>query len=200
MKNYYSTTEVARLLDMNRYTVSLWIDRGTLKALVTPGGHKKVPREEVLRFIRSRGGRPPSDLQPETRVHVVVMHHNADFCHMLRNGISQAAPGATVSLFQDAIGALIAAGAHNPGAIVWELKQNDPGGLEIIRRIRGHERTRRARIIIVADDNQTLRDAALAQGADCVVSSNTPYETLLNHIKNLLSTAPERPAAAAAKV
>ena len=64
-QKYFSTSEIADMLEVNRYTVSLWIDHGDMKALVTPGGHKKVSREEVIRFIKTRGGSLPPYLELE---------------------------------------------------------------------------------------------------------------------------------------
>jgi excisionase family DNA binding protein len=47
-------SEVAALLHVTPHTVSEWARRGDLTACRTPGGHLRIPNDEVLRLYRSR--------------------------------------------------------------------------------------------------------------------------------------------------
>ena len=40
-KDYYTTSEVAKLLSVAVGSVINWVDDGKLEAIVTPGGHRK---------------------------------------------------------------------------------------------------------------------------------------------------------------
>lgn len=46
---------VARLLGVHPGTVTRWVEEGRLKAIRTPGGHRRIARSELDRFLE--GGR-----------------------------------------------------------------------------------------------------------------------------------------------
>jgi len=66
-RDHYTTLEVAGLLGMAVRSVQLMVDREELEAWKTPGGHRRISRSSVERWIASRkpaGGRPIA--QPQT--------------------------------------------------------------------------------------------------------------------------------------
>ena len=55
--NYYTTIEVAKMLGMAVRSVQLMVDRGDLQAWKTPGGHRRISRESLERWLQgSRSG------------------------------------------------------------------------------------------------------------------------------------------------
>ena len=66
----YTTIEVASLLGLAVQSVQLMVDRGELDAWKTPGGHRRISRASVERWLASerRGGAAhPADAAPATR-------------------------------------------------------------------------------------------------------------------------------------
>lgn len=55
VKRYLGTHEVARLLSVDAGTVIRWVDAGRFASFRTPGGHRRIPRQEVLRFAEQHG-------------------------------------------------------------------------------------------------------------------------------------------------
>lgn len=52
-KPVYTTHEVAKYLNVYTNTVIHWMNAGKLNGYRTPGGHRRILREELLRFIKS---------------------------------------------------------------------------------------------------------------------------------------------------
>lgn len=50
-------TEAAQLVGVHPDTLRAWVDRGTLVALITPGGHRRFRRSDVLALLPD-GGQP----------------------------------------------------------------------------------------------------------------------------------------------
>jgi len=46
-----STVEVSHMLKVNESTVKRWTDKGTLKCIKTPGGHRKYKMKDVVSFM-----------------------------------------------------------------------------------------------------------------------------------------------------
>jgi len=63
-KRYLSRREVALLFDVSAHTVYRWTKEGRLPYVLTPGGRRRYPRNEVERlaasWLRIRGGRKRS--------------------------------------------------------------------------------------------------------------------------------------------
>lgn len=60
MEKLLTTKEVAKVLQSSESSVKRWCDQGTLSAVRTPGGHRRVPMASVLEFARSKGKIEPA--------------------------------------------------------------------------------------------------------------------------------------------
>lgn len=50
---YLTTTELARLCGVSRFTIINWIKRGRIKAIRTVGRHYRIPVSEALSLLRT---------------------------------------------------------------------------------------------------------------------------------------------------
>jgi excisionase family DNA binding protein len=62
MNRYYTTFEAARLLGVSLPTVVNWIKARRLKAHRTPGGHRRIAREDLAGFMVRHGMPLPAEL------------------------------------------------------------------------------------------------------------------------------------------
>lgn len=55
MKYYFTTNDIAQMCNVTRQTVINWIKTGKLKANLTPGGHRRVLRDDLVAFFEQNG-------------------------------------------------------------------------------------------------------------------------------------------------
>ena len=55
MKNYLSTTEAAKHLHVTRLTVINWAKQGIIPTTKTPGGHRRIARNDLFNFMKQHG-------------------------------------------------------------------------------------------------------------------------------------------------
>lgn len=55
MKELVSPKQVARAIGVSESSLKRWCDRGMIRSIRTPGGHRKLPIGSVLEFLKSRG-------------------------------------------------------------------------------------------------------------------------------------------------
>ena len=75
MKRYYTTHEAARLLGVSLPTVVNWIKDRRLQCHRTPGGHRRIAREDLAAFMLRHGmplGAELAGAAPERRKALVV--------------------------------------------------------------------------------------------------------------------------------
>lgn len=59
----FTTFEVAKLCAVFHTTVIGWANRGKLKVRMTPGGHRRFAKEDVLKFMQVNKMKIPSALK-----------------------------------------------------------------------------------------------------------------------------------------
>ena len=64
-KRYYTTHEVSQLLGVSLPAVINWVSAGRLRAFRTPGGHRRIEREDLIAFIRRFGLPMPDEFSDE---------------------------------------------------------------------------------------------------------------------------------------
>ena len=62
MRKWLTSSDLARMLDVSGATVRRWAREKQVPHLVTPGGHYRFERTEILKFIQSRRSSSSLDL------------------------------------------------------------------------------------------------------------------------------------------
>ena len=52
-KDYLTTTELAKLCGVSRFTIINWVNRGKIRTMKTTGGHCRIPVSEAISFYES---------------------------------------------------------------------------------------------------------------------------------------------------
>ena len=137
--------EVADLLLVSPVTVRQWANKGDLKALVTPGGHRRFTRRDVESFARQRG----LTLHfPDSRVRRILVVDDdpqlSGYLVELFDSLSEAMEVETADNGFDAGRKVL---AFRPDLVLLDLMMPGLDGFEVCRRIREDPSTRDVRII-----------------------------------------------------
>jgi len=62
MKAVFTTFEAAKLCHVSPLSIINWVNAGRLAAFRTPGGHRRIRREDLLGFMRDNGLPVPEEL------------------------------------------------------------------------------------------------------------------------------------------
>ncbi len=191
-KKYYSTSEIAEILEVNRYTVSLWIDQGEMKAMVTPGGHKKVSREELISFIKTRGGTLPTELEPPKRKKVFIIDDESDVARFYSKCIHLVYPEIVSETFTHPVPGLLEIGKSAPDMVILDIVMPDMDGISVCGKIREQKETENVKIVAVSGkyDKATVQRVKEA-GADDFYYKLSPIDELMRTISKHLGVSPD---------
>ncbi len=163
MNRYYTTFEAARLLGVSLPTVVNWIKARRLKAHRTPGGHRRIAREDLAAFMIRHGMPLPGDLDDaaHARRKALVI---AD-AGPAREGSARrlAAAGYAVDQASPGFAAGAAAARFVPDVVVIHAAAEDGG--EILRTLRADRELAATPIVAVGhpDWMDRLREAGCAK-------------------------------------
>jgi len=82
-KTIYTTHEVARLLHVNIRSVINWIDQNLLPCYRTPGGHRRIRREDLLVFVRKHQIPTPATLA-QSKFTVLIVDDDPNITDLIR--------------------------------------------------------------------------------------------------------------------
>lgn len=150
-----STLEVARRLGMAVRSVQLMVDRGELQAWKTPGGHRRIARSSVERWLqrhRSTGGvgeagtKPmPGRRQPRhvrvdlrDRQRVLLIEDSRHFQNLVSLLVRQQFPEVALEAADDGIAGLALAGKLQPDVLLVDILLPGIDGGALISSLRSH--------------------------------------------------------------
>lgn len=161
MRLFYTTFEAAHVLGVSLPTVVNWIKARRLKAHRTPGGHRRIAREDLATFMLRHGMPLPdelSDAAPGRRKVLVVAEPGP-----AREGAARqlAAAGYAVEQTSPGFAAGAAAARYEPDAVL--LQATAPDGGEVLRGLRADREL--ASVPVVALGAPEWRDELTEAGA-----------------------------------
>jgi len=189
MRRFYTTFEAAHVLGVSLPTVVNWIKARRLKAHRTPGGHRRIAREELAAFMSRHGIPLPEELADAVdarRKMLVVGEAGYALDHVVRQ---LEAAGLVAIPCRPGFGAGIAAARLCPDVVV--LVDPAPDGGETLAGLRSDDALRSVPVVAAArvEFVQRLR----AVGCEIVLASPIADGALAAATTQVLATAAAAP-------
>ena len=181
-KTIYTTHEVSRLLQVNPRSVINWIEQSLLPSYRTPGGHRRIRRDDLLVFLRKHQIPTPASLVDAT-FSVLIVDDEDDIANMLKSYFQQQG-GYEVSTASDGITALMEVGRIKPDLLVLDIMIPGVDGIEVCRRIKENSSNKTSIIAISGVDSNESR--ILEAGADVFMLKPVDLEKLHTEARRLL--------------
>lgn len=193
-----STAEAARLLGLAVRSVQLMVDRQELEAWKTPGGHRRIARASLDRWIRSRGAVPtntgasaPVVTAPTAHLQgsapkILLIEDSVHFQNLVSLLVRQHFPQAELHVAHDGITGLAIYGQLQPDVLLIDILLPGIDGASLITALRSQPQFARSRLIVVTSLDEAARApyAFALQGMDVIHKPN-----LVRELPALLSAA-----------
>lgn len=179
MRRFLSTTRVAELLGVSSQTIANWIDQGQLAAGRTPGGHRRVARQDLLAFLDARGLPVPEELV-DRRLTLLVVEDDPQVGPWLELRLTMIRPDLRVLLAQDGFQAGEFVARERPDAVLLDIYLPGLDGFEVCRRLQANPATRDIAVIAMSANNTPeVRETILAAGALAFLPKPVDFARLL---------------------
>lgn len=181
---WMTTGEVARYLSVTIMTVNRWIQAGKLPFIRTPGGRYRIPRAGFMALVQ-KGGVPAAGGRPTLKVMVVddepanrdILREFLSLMDDLKIQVEDA---------EDGLAAADRIPEFAPHLLFVDLMMPRMTGFELCGFVRGHPKTRHARIVIVTGfGNPENLSAAQKCGAHRVLQKPFMIDTIHDIVREL---------------
>ena len=207
--NYYTTLEVAKLLGMAVRSIQLMVDRGELQAWKTPGGHRRITRESLERWLQGSrpvsmggvagGADPKGQGRRRAAVHVpriLLIEDSAHFQNLVSMLVKQKFPGVELSISSDGITGLVSFGQLQPDLIIVDILLPGIDGATMITGLRRHALFGNCKLIVLTslDNDQrapysfALQDVYVVHKPRLVSELPVLMEKALRHLGVTMQT------------
>jgi excisionase family DNA binding protein len=181
-KSIYTTHEVSHLLHVNPRSVINWIEQSLLPSYRTPGGHRRIRRDDLLAFLRKHQIPTPESLV-EGKFSVLIVDDEQEIVDIMKVFL-QRQGGYQIATASDGITALIEVGRAKPDLMILDIMIPGVDGIEVCRRIKADSNNRT--VIIAVSGNSEHENRILESGADAFMSKPIDLEKLHTEAKRLL--------------
>ena len=144
-KKYLSPTEVADLLMVTPMTVRRWANKGELRALTTPGGHRRFTQEDVDKFAQKNGISLAPNKSKELRV--LIVDDDKDLALYLSDLLLDGTNQVVTKVAHNGFAAGIEVKIFEPDVIITDLMMPEMDGIEVCQLLKSHSQTSGIRII-----------------------------------------------------
>lgn len=136
-KQSFSTSEVAKYCHVTADTIRKWAEAGRIHVFKTPGGHRRIRREDLIRFLRENSIPIHEDLD-NSGIRILVVDDEKAVISVIRRFLERAQTPFQIEVAMDGFDAGHEVATFRPDVIFLDLRLPGIDGFEVCRRIKAN--------------------------------------------------------------
>lgn len=145
-KQSFSTSEVANFCHVTADTIRKWAEAGRIEVFKTPGGHRRIRRDSLLKFLRDNSIPIHRELD-NSGVKILVVDDEKSVISVVRRFLERAQTPFQIEIAMDGYDAGHKVASFQPDVIFLDLRLPGLEGFEVCRRIKNSPDTKHIRIV-----------------------------------------------------
>jgi excisionase family DNA binding protein len=166
------TDYVCKIFNVTHVTIIDWIKKGKLRAFMTGGGHYRVMREDLIKFIKEKGRPIPDDLKAsDVKYRILIVDDEKNIIDSVKLMLDRIGVEIEIETATDGLEAGIKLGTFMPNLVILDaLMSDDPrlnyfDGYTVVKKIKENPKLKNIKILIFSgypDEGEKL----VKMGAD----------------------------------
>lgn len=145
-KQSFSTSEVAKYCHVTADTIRKWAEAGRIHVFKTPGGHRRIRRDDLVRFLRENSIPVHGDLD-NSGVKILVVDDEKAVISVVRRFLERAQTPFQIEIALDGYSAGHQMATFRPNVVFLDLRLPGLDGFEVCRRIKADPEAQNTHII-----------------------------------------------------
>ncbi len=185
-KDVFSTFEAAEICNSSFMSINRWILSGELKAYKTPGGHRRIPKEDLVKFMR-RNNIPITEKECEYKWKILVVDDDDQVRNSMVKNLSRFHNDFEVRSADTGYEAGIMVSQFSPDVIILDIMMPLLDGFRVCESIKNNPDTQATIIIMITGygTNENIEKAYKCK-ADKVLIKPVKSKTLVKEIRFLI--------------
>ncbi|MBI2425004.1 MAG: response regulator [Candidatus Hydrogenedentes bacterium] len=145
-KQSFSTSEVAKYCHVTADTIRKWAEAGRIQVFKTPGGHRRIRRDDLIRFLRENSI-PVHDELDNSGMKILVVDDEKAVISVIRRFLERSQTPFQIEVAMDGFDAGQQMALFRPNVVFLDLRLPGIDGFEVCRRIKSDPETASTQII-----------------------------------------------------
>jgi excisionase family DNA binding protein len=181
---YCSIKEASQMLGVSPKTIQLWVEKGSLHAWKTAGGHRRIIRESVNALIRARNPQTASNtdsgvVNQERGLHVLIVEDEEALRRLYEFNVRQWASAIQVDSAKDGFEALLRIGKAKPDVLITDLSMPGMDGFKMLRRLSALGELGSMLVIVVTSyDSEAIQNLGRLPEGVHVFEKPAPFKSI----------------------
>jgi len=179
-----STRDAAHSLGVSVRTVQLWVEKGSLEAWKTPGGHRRIYRQSVDSMLAARSPRDGIAASSGDFFEILICEPVTPVAGELESHLKALGPELRIRTAHNGFEALIRIGECCSNLLLTDLMVVNSNGIQMLDALQNTPFMKTMQIIVVTDLNEeTLEGLGGLHPGVTKFSKPVPYAQLLRLIR-----------------
>lgn len=187
MENVLTVFKASKYCSVSPKTIINWIESGLIKAYKTPGGHRRINRNDLIAFMEKQG-MPIPDKETDTgRIKILVVDDDPIIVESIVQALEEDEYDYEVISAADGFEAGIQVSHFKPDLLILDIMMPDIKGFDVCQKIKSAPETRNTKIIVLSAylDEEKFKQMK-EYGADVCYSKPLPLPQLKEEVSRLL--------------
>ena len=183
----FTVSQASKYCKVAPKTIINWIEAGHINAYKTVGGHRRIKKEDLDRFLEKHQ-MPAFDQTPEdTRKKILVVDDDKIIVETIVQSLEEDEYGYELISAADGFEAGIQVSHFKPDLIILDIMMPDINGYEVCKKVKSNPETKNSKIIVLSAylDDENYRQMKEC-GADACFSKPLPLPELKEQVAKLL--------------
>ncbi|OGS20472.1 MAG: hypothetical protein A3J83_03480 [Elusimicrobia bacterium RIFOXYA2_FULL_40_6] len=166
-KKLYTTSEVSQICNMSLSTVINCANEGKLVTFETPGGHRRIKREDLLDFLKRYNMPIPPELIVTSVNKILIVDDDKLILSILSDYIKKNIPNSEIYTAVNGFEAGSKIASLKPKLVILDIFLPGMDGFEVCKNVKNSAETKNIKIItITAQDKTEHRKKIILCGTD----------------------------------
>ena len=174
-KQSFSTSEVAKYCHVTADTIRKWAEAGRIRVFKTPGGHRRIRREDLLKFLRENNIPIHEDLG-NAGFRILIVDDEKAVASLIRRFLERSQSPFEIEVAMDGYDAGHLVASFKPDVVFLDLRLPGLDGFEVCRRIKSNPEHAGTKVIAITGyyDNDVAQRVIGLGAVMCLQKPFTP--------------------------
>jgi len=183
----FTVSQASKYCKVAPKTIINWIEAGHINAYRTVGGHRRIKKEDLDRFLEEHQMPAFEESSEDTRKKILVVDDDQIIVETIVQSLEEDEHGYELISAADGFEAGIQVSHFKPDLIILDIMMPDINGYEVCKKIKSKPETKHIKIIVLSayldDENYKQMEE---YGADACFSKPLPLPELKQQVAKLL--------------
>ncbi|MBW1839394.1 MAG: response regulator [Deltaproteobacteria bacterium] len=189
----FTVSQASKYCKVAPKTIINWIEAGHINAYKTVGGHRRIKKDDLDRFLEEH--QMPAFEQPaeDARKKILMVDDDQIIVETIVQSLEEDEHGYELISAADGFEAGLQVSHFKPDLIILDIMMPDINGYEVCKKIKSNPETKHIKIIVLSAylDDENYREMK-EYGADACFSKPLPLPELKQQVAKLLGIKGEK--------